>query len=129
MRKHRLVRALVCFAIVAALIQAPAMAHPGLKIGRYECWLSQIAMYSNFDLKIQSGGRYVFMLNDGSWRRAGNFTRDGNKLRFTSGYLKNQNFKGKHDSYNDSFGIHTHMVYLYKGTYDLDDLKYDCNNN
>lgn len=129
MGKRWLVRSLLCVAVLAALLPGPALSHTGLKTGVYECWLSQIAMYSNFDLKIQSGGRYVFQLHDETWKRSGTFTRDGNKIRFTGGYLKNQNFKGKHDSFNDSFGIHTHMVYLYKRTYDLDDLKYDCNNN
>ena len=111
------------------LVAAPAVAHKGLKTGRYECWLTQIAMYSNYDLKIQDGGKYVFMLNDGSWKRSGNFNKDGDKITFTSGYLKKKNFKGVHESYTDSYGLHTHVIYLYRGGYDVDDLKYDCNNN
>ena len=126
---RRLVGSVLCVALAGSLVHVPAMAHTGLKKGRYECWLTQIAMYSNYDLKIQDGGNYVFMLNDGSWRKAGDFERDGNRIHFTSGYLERKNFKGMHDSYTDSFGIHTHMVYLYKNTYDADDLKYDCNNN
>lgn len=111
------------------LIAPPAVAHKGLKLGRYECWLSQIGYYSNYDLKIQDGGTYVFMLNDGSWKKSGNFEKDGAKINFTSGYLKKKNFKGMHDSYDSSYG-HTHVIYLYKGTgYDDDDLKYDCSND
>ena len=127
--RSRALSLIVALATSTILVAAPAVAHKGLKTGRYECWLSQIAMYSNYDLKIQDGGSYVFMLNDGSWKRSGNFQKDGAKITFTSGYLKNKNFKGVHDSFTDSYGLHTHMIYLYKGGYDADDLKYDCNNN
>lgn len=116
-------------AVAAVLIPSPGLAHKGLKTGRYECWLTQITMYSNYDIKIVDGNSYVFMLNDGSWKKSGSFNKEGNKLYFTSGYLKEKNFKGKYDSYNDSFGNHVHLVYLYKGGWDSDDLKYDCNND
>lgn len=127
--KRWLVRCLLCIAVLAALLQVPAGAHTGLKTGRYECWLSAITTYSNFDLKIQSGGKYVWMRHDGTAKKPGKFEKNGQRIRFTSGYLKNQNFKGLHDSFIDSFDIHTHMIYLYKNKYDSDNLKYDCNNN
>lgn len=128
--RNRALSLIVVLVASIGLVVAPALAHKGLKTGRYECWLSQIGYYSNYDIKILDGGKYVFMLNDGSWKRTGNFERDGAKITFKSGYLKEKNFKGLHDSYTDSFGLHTHVIYLYKGTgYDEDDLKYDCNNN
>ncbi|MDQ4142492.1 MAG: hypothetical protein M3198_01925 [Actinomycetota bacterium] len=126
-------RALSLFiALLTVAVVAPSQgaAHEALKIGRYECWLWEIHQYSNFDLKLQDGGRYTFMLNDGSWKRSGRFAREGDRIRFTSGYLKKKGFKGLHDSYtSEVYGTHTHLVYLYKNTYDDDNLKYDCNNN
>lgn len=127
--RSRALTLIVALTASTILVAAPAHAHKGLKTGRYECWLSQIGYYSNYDLKIQDGGKYVFMLSDGTWKKSGNFKKDGAKVTFTSGYLKKKNFKGVHDSYTDSFGLHTHVIYLYKGGYDADDLKYDCNNN
>ncbi len=127
--RNRALSLIVALTTSMTLVAAPAIAHKGLKTGRYECWLTQIAMYSNYNLKIQDGNTYVFMLNDGSWKKSGNFKKDGAKVIFTSGYLKKKNFNGLHDSYTDSYGLHTHVIYLYKGGYDSDDLKYDCNNN
>ncbi len=114
-------------ALVGALTVGPSTAHESLRTGRYECWLSQIGQYSNYDLKIRSGGRYALMLDDDVVGRKGRFVHDGRKLRFTSGYLKRQGYKGKHAVLDDAYD--THMIYLYKGTYDSDDLVYDCNNN
>lgn len=117
---------IVSLATVAALLPLPSSAHQSLRQGNYECWLSQIAQYSNYDLQIKAGGGYVFKLHDGSWKKSGKYVHDGEHVRFT-GYLKKKGFKGKHAALDDAYD--THMIYLYKGGYDLDNLKYDCNNN
>lgn len=126
MRSRALSLLVLSAALVVVILPAPALAHQGLKTGVYECWLTQITTYSNYDLKIESGGKYVFMTHDREWKRAGNFDRDGHKLRFTSGFLKKKNFKGWQDNYIDSFDQHVHYIYLYKGSYTKDNLKYDC---
>ena len=110
-------------ALVMALVAPPAAAHQSLRTGPYECWLSQIGQYSNYELKIRSGGRYALMLDDDVVGRAGNFVHDGQKIRFTSGYLKKKGYRGKHFidfDYDD-----THVIYLYRNG----ELVYDCNNN
>ena len=127
--RTRLVVPVVSLALVAGLLlSVPASAHKSLRKGKYECWLSQITQYSYFDLKIKTGGKYVWVRSDGKDPKNGNFVHDGKKIRFKSGYLKKQGFKGKHLVYKDSFGDLVHTIYLYKGGYDADDLKYDCSN-
>ena len=131
MRNRWLVRSLLSAAVLSTLLVAPARAHEGFKLARYECWLTQSGLYSNFDLKLRSGGRYIWMWSDGTDKHFGRFERNGTNLRFTSGILKRRNFKGKHDAFVDSFG-HTHAVYLYTGrwvSWDSSNVKYDCNNN
>lgn len=128
MGKRWLVKLLLCVAILATLVPAPALAHQAFKTGLYECWTTGNGTYANLDLRLKSGGRYVWQLHDESWKRNGTFERDGQRIRFTSGFLKNKDFKGLHDSYTSSYG-HTHMVYIFKRNYDVDNQKYDCNNN
>ena len=128
MEQRWLARFLLCVAIVATL-SVPALAHQGLKTGLYECWTTGNGTYANLDLKLRSRGRYVWQLHDESWKRNGTFERNGDRLRFTGGFLKNRNFKGLLHAYNDSFGYHTHVVYLYKNNYTKENQKYDCNNN
>lgn len=125
-------RVLLCAMLLATVLVVPAGAHQGFKLAKYECWLTQIGYNSNFVLKMQSGGRYTWMWSDGTDKHFGKFERTGQNLRFTSGILKRRNFKGKHDAYVDSFDIHTHMIYLYKGrwvAWNSENVKYDCNNN
>lgn len=106
---------------------APSSAHLSLKRGVYECWLYG-GQYSNRDLKILAGGDYVWMWSDGTDKRRGTYVHDGEKIRFTSGFLKRRNFLGKHDRYTDSFGTVTHVINLYQGGYRIDDQKYNCGN-
>ena len=105
----------------ALLVPAPVSAHQSLRTGAYECWLSQIGQYSNYELKIRPGGKYALMLDDDVVGKAGQFTHSGEKVTFTSGYLKKKGYKGSHAVLEDG----THMVYLFKNG----DLVYDCNNN
>ena len=119
----RVVLFLVSIALTAALLPAPSLAHSSLRTGRYECWLTQITQYSNFDLKIRSGNRYVFLLGDEQVGRPGEFVHDGQKLRFKSGYLKKKGYVGRHAAFDDAYN--THVIYLYKNG----NMVYDCNNN
>ena len=121
--RARVVLLVVSVALVTALLPAPSIAHPSLRTGRYECWLSAIAQYSNFDLKVRSGNRYVFLLGEEQVGRPGEFVHDGNRLRFKSGYLKKKGYVAKHAVLDDAYN--THMISLYKNG----DLVYDCNNN
>lgn len=117
--KLRLVAVVIC--VVGLLgLSGPSFAHQSLRTGAYECWLSQIGQYSNYELKIRSGGRYAMTLDNDTVGKAGRFTHDNAKLRFTSGYLKKKGYKGMHLVDED-----THIIYLYKNG----DLVYDCNNN
>ncbi|MBK5227470.1 MAG: hypothetical protein JJE05_03080 [Actinobacteria bacterium] len=119
----RTVSIFASLAVAGLLLPMPSSAHSSLRKGRYECWLSEITQYSNYDLKIKAGNKYAFTLDDETVGKAGKFVHDGKKLRFTSGYLKEEGYKGKHAALDDTYN--THMVYLYKNG----DLKYDCNNN
>ena len=49
---------------------------------------------------------------------------NGRRLNFTTGVLKRQNSKGRRTT-TDLYS-HGHVIYLYKGGWDTDDLKYDC---
>ena len=121
--RARVLLFVVSIALVGALLPAPSVAHPSLRTGRYECWLSAIGQYSNFELKVRSGNRYVFVLGDDPAGRGGEFVHDGAKIRFKSGYLKKKGYVGRHAVLDDVYN--THMIYLYKNG----DLVYDCNNN
>lgn len=111
----------VAFGVAAFLaLSVPATAHQRLRTGAYECWLSQIGQYSNYELKIRSGRRYAMTLDNDTVGKAGQYVHDGAKLRFTSGYLKKKGYKGTH-LVDDG----THVIYLYKNG----ELLYDCNNN
>lgn len=116
----RLALLLASLALAGLVLAVPTSAHPSLRSGRYECWLTAITQYSNYDLKIMSGGRYAFMLETDTTGKAGEFRHDGDKIRFTSGYLKKKGYTGEHLADGG-----THIIYLYKNG----DMKYDCNNN
>lgn len=120
--KLRLGAVVIC--VVALLgLSVPSFAHQSLRNGAYECWLSQIGQYSNYELKVRSGGRYALMLDDDVVGKAGEFSHSGEKIVFKSGYLKKKGYKGTHAVLDDAYK--THMIYLYKNG----DLVYDCNNN
>ncbi|MDQ3939748.1 MAG: hypothetical protein M3238_00160 [Actinomycetota bacterium] len=119
----RAVSLIASLAIAALLLPLPSFAHSSLRRGRYECWLSAIAQYSNFDLKIRSGNRYAFTLDDEAVGSPGKFAHEGRKIRFTSGYLKRKGYVGQHFAYDDAYN--THVINLYKNG----ELVYDCNNN
>jgi len=121
MRRAALV--VLALALFVALTAVPSVAHQSLRTGAYECWLSQIGQYSNYELKIRSGGRYALMLDDDTVGKPGRFVHDGQKIRFTSGYLHKKRYKGTHAVLKDQYK--THMIYLYKNG----ELVYDCNNN
>ncbi|MGH2753252.1 MAG: hypothetical protein ACRDLB_02360 [Actinomycetota bacterium] len=120
---RRLLTLIAGLALVGSLLALPSSAHQSLRKGRYECWLSAIGQYSNYDLKIKSGGRYAFVLDDDTVGKAGKVKHDGEKIRFTSGYLKKKGYQAEHAVLDDAYD--THMIYIYKNG----DLKYDCNNN
>lgn len=111
---------LASLALAGLILAGPSSAHQSLRSGRYECWLTAITQYSNYDLKIMSGGRYAFMLDNDTTGKAGEFRHDGDKIKFTSGYLKKKGYTGSHLADGG-----THIIYLYKNG----DMKYDCNNN
>lgn len=125
---HPRLLAIAVAASILVAIPAPGIAHSQLKKGPYECYFYQSHTYANKILKIEDGGKYTWMDDDGTDKKHGTYTRDGQKLRFTSGYLHKQNYRGKHDSYTNSFG-HTHLIYLYKNAWSFDNVVYDCNNN
>ena len=117
---RRLLVSIAASLLVGLLFPAPSSAHQSLRKGGYECWLSQIGQYSNYILKIKSGGRYAFTLDDKTVGKAGDYVHDGKKVRFKNGYLKKKGYRGKH-LVDDG----THVIYLYKNG----ELVYDCNNN
>lgn len=121
--RSRAVSLIVSLAVVVLLVPSTSSAHTSLRKGPYECWLTQITTYSGYILKVKSGNRYAFTLDNDVVGKAGSFVHDGKKLRFTSGYLKKKGYTGRHAVLDDSYN--THMVYLYKNG----DMKYDCNNN
>jgi hypothetical protein len=121
---HRRTRWLLAvLAAACLLVPTSSFAHPSLRTGRYECWLSAIGQYSNYDLKIRSGGRYVFLLGDEVVGAPGRFVHEGERLRFTSGRLKRMRFRALHLADDDPYN--THIIYLYRNG----ELVYDCNNN
>lgn len=107
--------------LVASLLASPASSHQALRTGRYECWLSATGQYSYFDLKIMSGGRYVFLLGTERVGAAGTYVHDGKKIRFKSGFLKKRGYTATHLVASNK----THVIYIYDG----DDRLYDCGND
>lgn len=121
--RRRSLSFIVALAVSAILLPAPSLAHQSLRTGRYECWLTAITQYSNYDLKIRSGNRYAFTLDDEAVGKPGAFVHDGRRIRFTSGYLKRKGYTGRHLVDDDAYN--THLIYLFKNG----EMKYDCNNN
>ena len=126
MGMRKVLGVLLCVAVIGTLMLAPAQAHKKFKPGLYECWTTANSTYSNFDLRLKRGGNYVWQRHDGTAKKPGKYVRNGHKLNFTSGYLKNQDYKGLQNWYINFLDQHVHYVYLYKHNYQDKNQKMDC---
>ena len=101
-RASKLTRIILTAVMFAAVMipAAPASAHGRLPTGRYYCYqyINAVTSYSYFDLHIRPNNRYAFMTGDERVGSAGRFRHVAGtrRIRFVSGYLHTQGFKGTH---------------------------------
>ena len=97
---------------MAALLPAlPASAHAPLPANDYGCMNPEKTQLVNRTLQIKPGREYVFRKSNGD--RVGNpgefaHPSDPTKIRFTSGYLANNGWRGTHSSTDlGDYTLHT----------------------
>lgn len=96
----RMSRVLSAALIAAVLLPAaPAAAHVPLPPNNYACLSADESQYMNRHLHVRAGKEYAFKYGNGDRiGSAGEFAHssDTNRIRFTSGYLANQGWRGTH---------------------------------
>ena len=115
----RMLRVLIMGLVIAALLlpAAPASAHSPLPANHYGCTNAAETQLVNRTLQIKPGREYVFRKTNGD--RVGNpgefaHPSDSNKIRFTSGYLANNGWRGAHTSTTfDGYTLHKVILKRY----------------